>query len=305
MARRRPDDGDLIMKMTPATTLTTYAILTAAVAASLMLPEALTVPRSFASGPPASIRLSGVVYDFRASHPDFDVIPAGGYGHYAGNVSPALAGSGVPGFIGLGADAFAALPPPAPVIDDGPWGYDTAFATNRGNVHNKQYATRVSLPARAVVSSMSAYVGKYYDDVRYAIYADSAGEPGALIAQSATKRSNGSSMAWLTIPMSDVLLDAGTYWLAVALDDSNQRHAYASAGGTTRVRNYDAVTNGYASTWGTSNASTTEKISLYATSATATTSTRSAPTPSRRPRRATSRTSRSRCASSCPKPARS
>jgi fibro-slime domain-containing protein len=252
------------MRTTHVTTLTGYACLAAAVAGSFMLPETLNVPKGAASTPPDSIRLSGVIYDFRASHPDFDVVPAAGFGHYAGNVAGELTGAGVPEFIGLGADAYAALPPPAPVLE-GPWGYDTAFPTTRGNVHNKQYATRVNLPARVVVASISAYVGKQDDDVRYAIYSDNAGEPGVLLAQSATKQSNNSSMAWLTIAMNDVLLDAGDYWLAVALDDSSQHHAYASSGGATRVRNYDAVSNGYAASWGASSGTTTEKISIYAT----------------------------------------
>ncbi len=36
--------------------------------------------------PPDTIELSGTARDFRRSHPDFDVVPIGGPGHYAGNI---------------------------------------------------------------------------------------------------------------------------------------------------------------------------------------------------------------------------
>jgi len=42
--------------------------------------------QTVAASPPATIYLSGVVRDFHRSHPDFDVMPIGGPGHYAGNV---------------------------------------------------------------------------------------------------------------------------------------------------------------------------------------------------------------------------
>ena len=44
----------------------------------------------FASGAalaqaPSVIHVPGIVRDFRSDHPDFDITPAAGYGHYAGN----------------------------------------------------------------------------------------------------------------------------------------------------------------------------------------------------------------------------
>ncbi len=51
---------------------------------------------------PTTVELSGVVRDFKRSHPDFDVMPIGGPGHYAGNVDIAISASDHPVFAGGG-----------------------------------------------------------------------------------------------------------------------------------------------------------------------------------------------------------
>ena len=51
---------------------------------------------------PATIDLTGVVRDFRRAHPDFNAVPVGGFGHYAGNVSLTLGADERPDFIGGG-----------------------------------------------------------------------------------------------------------------------------------------------------------------------------------------------------------
>lgn len=52
--------------------------------------------------PPEFVAISGTVRDFRADHPDFGIIPAGGYGHYAGNIEYTLGLNGKPVFSGSG-----------------------------------------------------------------------------------------------------------------------------------------------------------------------------------------------------------
>ncbi len=47
---------------------------------------------------PATIELSGVVRDFKRAHPDFDVLPIGGPGHYCGNVNLPIGAGEVPTF---------------------------------------------------------------------------------------------------------------------------------------------------------------------------------------------------------------
>ncbi len=51
---------------------------------------------------PSTVELSGVVRDFKRAHPDFDVMPIGGPGHYAGNVDIAISASDHPVFSGGG-----------------------------------------------------------------------------------------------------------------------------------------------------------------------------------------------------------
>lgn len=55
-----------------------------------------------------TITLTGVVRDFKGvaesggGHPDFEIVPAGGYGHYTGNVANELSSTGNPVFTGQG-----------------------------------------------------------------------------------------------------------------------------------------------------------------------------------------------------------
>ncbi len=56
---------------------------------------------SVAAGP-ATIYLSGVVRDFQRSHADFDVMPIGGPGHYAGNIALRAGPDRKPVFVGDG-----------------------------------------------------------------------------------------------------------------------------------------------------------------------------------------------------------
>src|SRR5262245_8467108 len=58
---------------------------------------------SSGSGPaPDTVQLYGVARDFLKSHPDFEVTPATGLGHYAGNIALTLGAGYVPTFVGNG-----------------------------------------------------------------------------------------------------------------------------------------------------------------------------------------------------------
>ncbi len=62
---------------------------------------ALAAQSALASAP-TTIMLSGVVRDFQRAHPDFDVLPIGGPGHYANNVALTIGPSSDPVFGGGG-----------------------------------------------------------------------------------------------------------------------------------------------------------------------------------------------------------
>ena len=52
--------------------------------------------------PPEIIHLNGIARDFRRAHPDFNVVPAPGSGHFAGNIALTLGADGRPVFVGNG-----------------------------------------------------------------------------------------------------------------------------------------------------------------------------------------------------------
>ncbi len=58
--------------------------------------------QTVATAQPATVYLSGVVRDFQRSHPDFDVMPIGGPGHYAGNIGLTIGADNDPEFAGTG-----------------------------------------------------------------------------------------------------------------------------------------------------------------------------------------------------------
>ncbi|NNF41950.1 MAG: hypothetical protein HKN62_02695, partial [Phycisphaerales bacterium] len=73
----------------------TYGILGGAAVVSFSLPDTVTVPTIHAAGG-TGVRLTGIVRDFPVTHPDFNVVPADGAGHYAGNVATLLGDDGRP-----------------------------------------------------------------------------------------------------------------------------------------------------------------------------------------------------------------
>ena len=58
--------------------------------------------RTAAGSAPAVQYLTGVVRDFRPTHPDFNVVPSNGYGQYCGNIAEQLDSDGKPKFTGGG-----------------------------------------------------------------------------------------------------------------------------------------------------------------------------------------------------------
>ncbi|MCA9295520.1 MAG: fibro-slime domain-containing protein [Phycisphaerales bacterium] len=85
----------------PYVTATTYSVLGIAAAVAYVLPPSI-MPMSCAKAatPSTSVQLTGTLRDFMGSHPDFDVMPSLGYGHYAGNVQTTLSEDALPTFSG-------------------------------------------------------------------------------------------------------------------------------------------------------------------------------------------------------------
>jgi hypothetical protein len=96
------------MKPSLRISVCTYALLIMAGAVSFTLPDTLTVSPSYGSGAGDQYKLITIVRDFRAAHPDFDVLPALGYGHDVGLVQQTLGTNERPDYNGSGTLGAAA-----------------------------------------------------------------------------------------------------------------------------------------------------------------------------------------------------
>ena len=189
-----------------------------------------------------------------------------------GGTITTVAGAGQAGYDGDGGSATVAKinkPKGLWVVDSGastgPVGFDTIYGSTQSGVHQKQIATQVTVPQDGFVDSITAYqAGGNNKKVIYAIYTDSAGEPDALIAETATAQRS-SAAAWLTIDLPVTFVTAGTYWLALAFNSTTEEYYYDGAGGQTRYSDDDAISNGYTATWGVTTTTNTRRISIYAT----------------------------------------
>ncbi|MCH8344857.1 MAG: hypothetical protein IH983_12835 [Planctomycetes bacterium] len=183
-----------------------------------------------------------------------------------------VAGTGQGGYTGDGGPATSAkinMPEGLWVVDNGgttgPVGFDTVFASTQGAVHLKQIATQITVAQAGIVDSITAYqAGGNNKKVKYAIYTDSAGEPDALVAETAVG-TRSSAAAWFTIDLPVTSLTAGTYWLVLAFNSTTEEYYYDGAGGQTRYSDDDAISNGYTATWGVTTTTNTRRISIYAT----------------------------------------
>ncbi|MCH8823984.1 MAG: fibro-slime domain-containing protein [Planctomycetes bacterium] len=79
----------------------TWSGITMVAAAAIILPQ--TIAFGFVqAAPPDVVSITGNMRDFKKNHTDFNVVPAGGSGHYAMNVALDLPVSGRPEFRGTG-----------------------------------------------------------------------------------------------------------------------------------------------------------------------------------------------------------
>ena len=67
------------------------------------LVSVVVVREGMAAPEQTTVELTGVIWDFRPSHPDFDVAPANGFGHTMWNIAPDLGPRAKPVYLGGGA----------------------------------------------------------------------------------------------------------------------------------------------------------------------------------------------------------
>lgn len=150
----------------------------------------------------------------------------------------------------------------------GNFGNTSEMPNAERNVAGQQIATQVTIPKDGDLISISLYMdGPPPKDVRFAIYSDVNGQPGSLLAQTALSDIDSNTAHWKSVRITGqpLTLQAGTYWLAFAFDHANMNYYYSDTNGQTRIKNYDAISHGFRSSWGSSDSSNTRKISIYAT----------------------------------------
>ncbi len=153
-----------------------------------------------------------------------------------------------------------------PMASSANFGNENIESSELGGVAGEQIATLVTLTEDGTLTSITAHVkGASPKQLRYAIYADSTGEPGALIVQSNAEAA-GNQWHWHTIDVAPTALTAGNYWLALAFEFNIMDVKISGTGvGQLRHKNHDAVADGFASPWDAPSVSDTTRISIYAT----------------------------------------
>ncbi|QEG43473.1 PulJ/GspJ family protein [Roseimaritima ulvae] len=116
-------------------------------------------------------------------------------------------------------------------------------------ISNDTVASKVALDEDAMVSSITAYVKlPFAGSTRFAIFADNAGEPGDLIAETGIAYTLFSATGWVKIDFADAcMLEAGDYWLAIAVPSGVQVR-YDDSGGTSRCSSTHSLA-GFDSSW--------------------------------------------------------
>ena len=144
------------------------------------------------------------------------------------------------------------------------YGNDTIYgsSTAAGVFDKEQIGTQVVITESGTINSVTAYLYMdKADDVRFGLYANSAGEPGALLAESSVV-SLAAGTGWYTIELPATSVAAGSYWLSMDIGKEGAYY-YDAAGGQTRLSNYDP-NGGFASPWTGTYTSNTQSISIYA-----------------------------------------
>ena len=172
------------------------------------------------------------------------------------------------GTIDPGATTLAERPAssdPSLLILKGPstFGDETVQSTALSQNKNKIVAARMVLPEDGTVTLVTTYLqGPANKDVRFAVYADSSGEPGELMVQSGISQTTGGS-AWYAASVPPTPLSAGAYWLAVHCSHASHMPFY---GGTGAIRRKEqSFGSGPPDPWGSSDDTYVGSMSIYAT----------------------------------------
>jgi len=91
------------------------------------------------------------------------------------------------------------------------FGFPAEYAGSLKNLKKRVYAVPVVMTEPGTLHSIAAYTqGKEKEKIRYAVYADAAGAPGARLAETVADPLGTKNWHWHTIPAPEVILMPGT-----------------------------------------------------------------------------------------------
>ena len=134
------------------------------------------------------------------------------------------------------------------LVKVGLWtGYSPSNFWDMGSV--RMFASPITLTTKAELLELSAYVECQNLPIRLALYSDGSGNPATRLAQTGAL-TGPLTPAWITGTISPLVLNPGTYWLAVSLSDNNQDIFYAKPNGVaTSIITKTTFSPGFPSTW--------------------------------------------------------
>jgi hypothetical protein len=142
------------------------------------------------------------------------------------------------------------------------FGEETVQGTQVSQNADKVVAARMVLSEDGTVTRITAYIkGAPPKRARFAIYADSGGEPGALIVQGALFNPS-NVWGWKSTAVPSTPLTAGPYWLAVHFEEIVQAWVYGGTGATRRKDS--AFSGGPPDPWAASDETYSGSMSIYA-----------------------------------------
>jgi hypothetical protein len=142
-------------------------------------------------------------------------------------------------------------------------GRATVAATPSGGLTaNAKRGSRFTMTEKGRVTSLTAYLdgkggGMSSQKVRYALYRDSGGLPGALIVQSAEVNVQaGQAASWVSAGVTPVDLTPGNYWIVIHTGDNTGVVRDYGDGAANWYSNADTYSDGASATFGPGNTGT-------------------------------------------------
>lgn len=137
-----------------------------------------------------------------------------------------------------------------------------ATTPSAGLSPNFKRGARITLGNAGRLARLSAYLdgkggGTGIQKLRYALYRDAGGVPGAKVAESnEVSVKAGQAASWITAEAPNIVLDAGNYWLVIHSGDTTGIARDFGDGAANWYGNADTYSDGASATFGTGNSGT-------------------------------------------------